>query len=193
MTDSMELMTDHGWYAYLRLPPDATTAQIEQAVERLNRQAGALAATAPERSQQLRETIRSIKGDLLSGPEIRQRYDDRQRYEHSRVPRPGPPTPPAAPASVPPAARPARPGYPGEGAGGRLARFLRTGWTCPSCGKGAVPSEKFCTKCGTAIRPIQPDAASERDREPRPRPACGMCANPLGPLDVFCSKCGTRR
>lgn len=180
----MKLMTDQGWYAYLRVPPDATTEQIEQAVERLSRQASALAATAPERSQQLRETIRSIKRDLLTGPESRQRYDE------PRAQRPGPPPPPAAP--MPPAVRPAGAAHSGQGAGARLARFLRTGWTCPSCGKGAVPSEKFCTKCGTPIRPVQPEAASGRDREPSPRPVCQACANPLGPLDVFCSKCGAR-
>jgi DnaJ-class molecular chaperone len=185
----MELMTEHDWYAYLRLPSEATTEEIERAVERLSRQASALAATAPERSQLLRETIRSIKRDLLSGPESRRRYDA------PRAQPIGPPAPPgtapaapvppatAAPAPAPPATAPA-----GQGAGSRLARFLRTGWTCPSCGKGAVPSDKFCTKCGGPIRPIQPEAGSAW-----PRPVCQACANPLGPMDVFCSKCGARR
>jgi len=200
-------MTEHDWYAYLRLPPEATTGDIEQAVERLSRQASALAVTAPERSQLLRETIRAIKRDLLSGPESRQRYDA------PRSQPPGPPAPvppalappappappviaPAPPAPVPTAATaapfgPTAPG--GQGAGSRLARFLRTGWTCPGCGKGAVPSDKFCTKCGTPIRPIHPEAGSDGDRAPRPRSVCPSCANPLGPLDVFCSMCGARR
>jgi hypothetical protein len=63
------------WYAYLNIAPDAPTEQVEQAVERLSRQATALALTAPERSQRLRDTVRSIKRDLLSGPEARARYD----------------------------------------------------------------------------------------------------------------------
>ena len=46
------------WYAYLNLTTDAPTEQVEQAVERLSRQATALAVTAPERSQRLRDTVR---------------------------------------------------------------------------------------------------------------------------------------
>ena len=63
------------WHAYLGLSPQAPEQQIAQAVERLSRQAAALAVTAPERSQRLRDTIRLIKRDLLSGQENRQRYD----------------------------------------------------------------------------------------------------------------------
>ncbi|MGC1755170.1 MAG: hypothetical protein WA805_18955, partial [Trebonia sp.] len=63
------------WYANLGLSPQAPEEQIAQAVERLSRQAAALAVTAPERSQRLRDTIRLIKRDLLSGQENRQRYD----------------------------------------------------------------------------------------------------------------------
>jgi Double zinc ribbon len=211
-------MTEHDWYAYLQLPPEATTGDIEQAVERLSRQASALAVTTPERSQLLRETIRAIKRDLLSGPESRPRYDAPRSQRPAAPapvppagtaawpvpapPRPAPPAPPgiapAPPAPVPPAAAdapaPLMPSGPGgQGVGSRLTRFLRTGWTCPGCGKGAVPSDKFCTKCGTPIRPIQPDAGSERDRAPRPRSVCPSCANPLGPMDVFCSMCGAQR
>jgi hypothetical protein len=194
----MAAMTGHDWYAYLQLPPEATAGDVEQAVERLSRQASALAATAPERSQLLRETIRAIKRDLLSGPQRRPRHA-------APDPQPlAPPAPPAAPAPaasappapvrpvpLPPAPVPSAPA--GQGTGSRLARFLRTGWTCPACGKGAVPSDKFCTKCGTPIRPLHPETASERDGAPRPRTVCPRCANPLGPLDVFCSMCGARR
>jgi hypothetical protein len=174
----MALVTEHDWYAYLQLPPQASTRDVEHAIERLSRQASALATTAPERSQQLRETIRSIKRDLLSGPE--------------GPPRPGVPrahdlAPPPVPSRPPGAAAP------GQGAGSRLARFLRTGWTCPSCGKGAVPSEKFCTRCGTPIHPLRPETAAEPAHAPSPRPFCPGCANPLGAMDVFCSKCGARR
>jgi len=177
------------WYAYLRLGREAATGEIESAVERLSRQATALATTAPERSQSLRETIRAIKRDLLSGPENRRRYDERLSQPASPDPDPAPPSP-----AVPPLSS-AVPGITrtGQGTGSRLARFLRTGWTCPSCGRGAVPSEKFCTQCGTPIRPVHPDSSSGQDGTPRMRSACPSCANLLGPLDVFCSKCGTRR
>lgn len=190
-------LTADDWYAYLRLSPEAPTAEIEGAVERLSRQASALAATAPERSQSLRETIRAIKRDLLSGPENRRRYDERVRQPARPAYPPAAPVPATPPAAAAPgaSAAPAPPGAmrAGQGAGSRLARFLRTGWTCPSCGRGAVPSDKFCTKCGTPIRPVQPETTAEQERTPRPRPVCQNCANLLGPLDVFCSRCGTRR
>ena len=71
----MELAESNNWYAFLRLSPAAREDEIQSAVERLSRQASALAVTAPERSQSLRETVRAIKRDLLSGPESRRRYD----------------------------------------------------------------------------------------------------------------------
>lgn len=184
------------WYAYLRLSQDATTSEITNAVERLSRQASALAATAPERSQSLRETIRAMKHDLLSGPENRRRYDARLRETAQPEHNPAATTTAGAPTAygTVPAAFPVPGSGPaGQGTGARLARFLRTGWTCPSCGRGAVPSDKFCTKCGTPIRPVQPDASPGQDRAVRPRPVCPTCANLLAPLDAFCSKCGTRR
>ena len=186
----MELTESDNWYAYLRLPPEATVDEIQSAVERLSRQASALAATSPERSQSLRETIRSIKRDLLSGPENRQRYDASRLQRRVAPAAPIPTTgPPPAPASCPPAPYPPT----GQRAGARIARFLRTGWTCPACGKGGVPSDKFCTKCGTPIQPVRPEAAPEPERASRPRLICGICANPLGPMDAFCAKCGARR
>ena len=192
----MASVTERDWYAYLHLPPEATTRDVEQAVERLSRQASALATTAPERSQQLRETIRSIKRDLLSGPEDAKRSDVPRVQDLAPPPPATAIAPPPAPAYAVPPPMPSAPAGitpPGQGAGSRLARFLRTGWTCPSCGKGAVPSEKFCTRCGTPIRPIRPEAASEPAHAPSPRPFCPSCANPLGAMDVFCSKCGARR
>lgn len=197
----MELTQNDNWYAYLRLPRDATAQEIAGAVERLSRQASALSVTAPERSQLLRETIRAMKRDLLSGPENRRRYD-------VSGPR-GLAPPPAAvpPASLSPAPRAYRPesqvvqgpqapqaawdGQNIRGPGSRLAQFLRTGWTCPACGKGGVPSDKFCTKCGTPIPPLRPEP--DRGRAPTARAACVTCANPLSPTDVFCAKCGSRR
>jgi hypothetical protein len=93
------------WYAYLNLPTDTPTEQVEQAVERLSRQAAALAVTAPERSQQLRDTVRAIKRDLLSGPDSRARYD----------------------AGVTAQAQTAAQPLGGERIGSRIARFLRCG------------------------------------------------------------------
>ena len=98
----MELTESDNWYAYLRLSPGATVDEIQSAVERLSRQASALAATAPERSQSLRETIRSIKRDLLSGPENRQRYDAPRLQQRAAPASPMPAAGPPAPASHPP-------------------------------------------------------------------------------------------
>jgi Double zinc ribbon len=196
------------WFGYLKLSPDATTEQIEQAVERLSRQAAAMAVTAPERSQQLRERVRAIKRDLLSGPESRQRYDVARaaatRQAMPPAPQAWPPAPQVAPPAqpFPPPPPPVAPGVPmsmpaapvpgspaaapaSEGVGSRFARFLRTGWTCSSCGKDALPSDKFCTKCGSPIKALQPDLA------PRARLACANCAAPLAAADSFCAKCGT--
>jgi Double zinc ribbon len=181
------------WYAYLRLAPGATAEELQRAVERISGQANALAATAPERSQLMRENIRAIKHDLLSGPEQRRHYDEqRVRSIQPAVP------PPAAPISAHPLASPP-PALPAPASGGlgnqsarsRLARFLRTGWTCPACGKGTVPSDKFCTKCGTTIGPILSDSAETR--APSAQPTCVRCANLMGFSDVFCSRCGHHR
>ena len=220
------------WYGYLNIAPDAPAEQVEQAVERLSRQATALAVTAPERSQRLRDTVRSIKRDLLSGPEARARYDAARESAAASAPLPSPPVapPPVAPPQVPPPpsftpasatmpppptvvppppsyAPPMAPGSPtaagpygsgpaagpGGGPGGgerisaRLVRFLRTGWVCAECGKEAVPSDKFCTRCGTAISPTRHEATA-----PTPRVTCANCAAPVGVNDAFCARCGTR-
>jgi hypothetical protein len=225
------------WYAYLNIATDAPTEQVGQAVERLSRQATALAVTAPERSQRLRDTVRSIKRDLLSGPEARTRYDAELNAAAATPevpPSPVPPSPvpqspvrPPEPATIPPppsyspssfspppfspppiaqGSSPAAGGQPaagppasgsaggpggGRAAGGekmsaRLVRFLRTGWVCGECGKEAVPSDKFCTRCGTVIIPTRHDAA------PTPRVTCASCAAPMGVNDVFCARCGAR-
>jgi hypothetical protein len=208
------------WYAYLNIATDAPIEQVEQAVERLSRQATALAVTAPERSQRLRDTVRSIKRDLLSGPEARARYDAGRDAAAtptpvpiSQLPPPAMPAPvteavppppsysppPTAPASpvpggsygggppgVGPAGRSGGGGAGGERIGARLARFLRTGWVCAECGKDALPSEKFCTRCGTAIIPTRPEAV------PATRVTCVNCAAQVGVNDAFCARCGTR-
>lgn len=171
---------DSDWYGYLQIEPGATDEQIAVAVERLSRQATALATTAPERSQQLRETVRSIKRDLMSGPDSRQAYDQTRSQQAA-----APPSQPAPPAQPAPAAQPAR----GETVGSRLARFMRTGWACPNCGKGSLPNEKFCGKCGS---PIEAPRTAARPAAAR-NPVCANCGKQLRISDVFCGNCGTRR
>jgi len=167
------------WYAYLNLAADTPTEQVEQAVERLSRQATALAVTAPERSQLLRDTVRAIKRDLLSGPESRARYDASRAQ-----------APVAQPSVAPPeriqSERIQSERIQPERIGARIARFLRTGWTCSSCGKEALPSDKFCTRCGTPITPTRHDGATLGTRA-----SCDNCTSPLGANDAFCARCGT--
>jgi curved DNA-binding protein CbpA len=207
MAAAMETMPGPDWYAVLRLTPDASAEEIAGAVERLSRQASALATTAPERSQQLRETLRSIKRDLLSGPENRQRYDQSRAQARNAVPTQAPaaptaqrppvpqypaaPPPPAAPAPAP-ASAPASAAGPGpEGMGARFARFMRTGWACSNCGKGSLPNEKFCSRCGSPIQPPAPGTAA-RGAAAR-NLVCANCGKQLRSSDVFCGSCGTRR
>jgi hypothetical protein len=211
------------WYAVLGVGPAASAGEIAAAVERLSRQASALANTAPHRSQELRETTRAIKRDLLSGPEARQRYD------LSRAgPGPSPP-PPAAPsakaaedrtataavgppvkaaenwtataaanwtataAAGPPDAPPAdRVMNAGGGLGARIMRFMQTGWTCPACGQGAMPNDRFCTTCGAEIRPAAAPAA-RAPAAPAPAGTCAACGNALITGHDFCTRCGERR
>jgi ribosomal protein S27AE len=182
MYGSIERMRQQDdWYAYLNLAADTTVAEIEQAVERLSRQAAALAVTSPERSQRLRDTVRAVKRDLLSGPEARARYDaslaDAAAADAA--------TAADTPASQPPAASPPPPPGQPEPISSRIMRFLRTGWTCAGCGKEALPGDKFCTRCGGAITPTRHDAAAERA-------SCGNCGATLAVNDAFCARCGTR-
>jgi hypothetical protein len=237
---------DEDWYGYLSIAPDAPVEQIEEAVERLSGQAAALAVTEPERSQRLRDAIRSIERDLLSGPEARARHDAAREAAAvpPQVPPPQVPPPPlpstrAVSIPPPPTVVPPPPSYPppppyppppmapaspaaggpyaagsadggstsggsagggstsggapargprgGERIGARVARFLRTGWVCAECGKEALPSDRFCTRCGTAISPTRRDAAPST-----PRATCANCAASVGVNDVFCARCGTR-
>jgi Double zinc ribbon len=90
----------------------------------------------------------------------------------------GGPTPDGSPAGRPRG---------GERIGARLARFLRTGWVCAECGNEALPSDKFCTRCGTAISPTRRDVAPSTSRV-----TCANCAASVGVNDVFCAQCGTR-
>jgi len=168
------------WYSVLGLDASATTEHIIAAVERLARQANALSLTAPDRARQLRDQVRAIKQDLLSGPEQRRQYD-RQLAT--------PQAPPAGPAAGGhPAAFSQQPQRGGLMA--RVTQFLQSGWTCATCGYGALPTDKFCPKCGGKIQPgIAPSAVS-----PEATPAsCSACGNAIAPGDLFCTKCGTLR
>jgi curved DNA-binding protein CbpA len=198
------------WYSVLRLSPAASADEIAVAVERLSRQASALAVTAPERSQQLREVTRAIKRDLLSGLESRRRYDQSLRPGAPAAQAPAAPagTLPAGPlpAGPPAAGHPAAPaaGHPAPAAGAtapsapdrrkRFMRFLQGAWTCPACGHDAMPGEEFCTKCGGKLRTATgDDAPAVPGSEGTRVPSCVACGIALSPTDRFCTHCGSRR
>jgi len=62
-------------YKVLGVERDANEESLAAAIDRLTRHASALANVSPERSQQIREQLRSAKEYLLSGAEARERYD----------------------------------------------------------------------------------------------------------------------
>jgi hypothetical protein len=162
--------------------------------------------TAPERARLLRDQVRAIKQDLLSGAEQRERYDQRlARQEPNAVPS----LPPARmPRATPAGGQPlpqAGSSPPDAGARGlmsRVAQFLRTGWTCSNCGYGALPTDKFCPKCGSKIQPglggratthSPPDMAPPSEA-PAAQPApCDTCGGRIAPGDAFCTRCGALR
>jgi Double zinc ribbon len=215
------------WYAVLGLSPSAGGDEITAAVERMSRQATALSVTAPERSRQLRDQIRAIKQDLLAGDAQRQRYDaDRARSiapaaGHAAPTGYGAPASYAAPTGyAPPAYNRAPPASQQvqqvqqqfSGLVSRVARFLQTGWTCKSCGYGALPHDKFCQRCGTAIDsptgPTGPAAGPTGSTGPAAGPTgptgstgsdpagqgqmadAGQTAQPSSGASSFCGKCG---
>ena len=204
------------WYSVLGLSPAASADEIAAAVERLSRQASALAVTAPERSQQLREVTRAIKRDLLSGQDSRRQYDQSLRPGGLAAPAPAAPpgappagtpvAPTAAPPVRPPAGPPAAPpvGHPAPAAAAmvpqvpdrrkRFVRFLQGAWTCPACGHDAMPGEEFCTKCGGRLRTATGDDLPAGPRSGGARvPSCAACGAALGTDDRFCTHCGSRR
>ena len=180
--------TDSGtnWYDMLGVSVDAPEEQLRASTEKLSRQAAALATTAPDRSQQLRDVVRAIRTDLLSGPAARAQYDARL----ASAPRAESPT--LEPAGrFPSAMTPAQSGSQrlidsvvnGIGpAASRFRRFLQSGWTCPSCGLEGGPADQFCAHCGTPMKV----AAQVRPT----RPICTNCAAAFSSNDRFCSHCG---
>jgi rubrerythrin len=189
------------WYAVLAVSPDATAQQITAAVERLARQANALSITAPERARALRDQIRAIKQDLLSGTEQRLRYDQQlARQEESSAF--APPASAQAQASPHPAARPQPRETRGPGLMSRVTHFLQTGWTCPSCGYGALPTDKFCPKCGDKIQPGLSGRSTGNTQEAETPSAaattagpaiCARCGASMAADNAFCIRCGARR
>jgi hypothetical protein len=212
-------MTGNDWYAVLGLAASASTEEITAAVEKRSRQASAMANTAPERSQQLREQLRALKRDLLSGDDARERYDAARRAAGAGAPG----TPPALPhpdgalaqqATIP-GAEP-QPGY-HQGYGqpsveqqhgqstypqpvgeqqlqgrrpGRFRAFLQSGWTCPTCAESYTPGDKFCTQCNQQL-------TADRSYVPVPPPtnpnACYYCGTIAATTHRFCRNCGAGR
>lgn len=169
------------WYATLDVSPDASDAEIEAAVARRSRQAAALANTAPERSQQLREQLRAIRRDLLSGPAAREAYDARLRgpaAEQSSVPVENVPAQHAAPD-----------GYPARPRGFRA--FLRSGWTCWNCGESAMPGDQYCTQCDAQL--VQQVSWTPLSVPPASPSACPYCGTRAASNHRYCRRCGAGR
>jgi len=167
------------WYRLLGIPRLATAEEIAEAVERLSRQSSALANTAPERSQHLRENVRAIRRDLLSGDLARKAYDDALA-----------PIQPEMPSEQVEDAL--QNGMPPQGMGnvnvprildigGRILEFFTTSGTCPRCGERGSANAKFCARCGFVLRSGGSSAASL---------VCQSCGTVVKPIDHFCGRCG---
>ena len=166
--------TVRDWYALLGVERSASDNEISAAADKLARTAAALAVTNVERSHQIRETVRSIRRDLLSDPDARRRYD--QLLEGGGRPDPAP----APIATVQPQLR----GPAVEGLAGRFKRFMKEGWTCPKCSTHCGPSDRFCVACGTDMKAVRdvPQVAQ--------RPSCRTCGARFREGDRFCAGCG---
>ncbi len=78
----------------------------------------------------------------------------------------------------------------------RLTHFLRTAWTCPACGHGALPADRFCQKCGGRVPPPRWSGAEEgaHSRSPISPPVlCVGCGSRITAGNMYCTQCGTRR
>jgi len=198
------------WYEVLGIDPRAPDDQITAAIERLSRQASALANAAPERSQRLRDTVRLIRRDLQGTPDSRRGYDERlgrTKGQGTSGPQPAA-TMPQQPGSAAGQTPSAVPGWaaPGSWATGsapvpsiteavkanlgplaaRVKKFMQTAWTCSQCGAEGSPASAFCARCGARMQSATPQVAS---RLPQTT-FCGTCGTVVGPSDVFCSSCG---
>lgn len=173
------------WYSVLGLSPAASAEEIAVAVERLSRQASALAVTAPERSQQLREVSRAIKRDLLSGHDARRRYDQSLRAAEPAAPAPAAPlgAPPAGSPVSPAAAPPAAPAV-ASAAGGPAA--------AASAGPPAAPPAGHPAPAAGAAAPPAPDRRRRFVRFLQGAWTCPACGHDAMPGEEFCTKCGGR-
>jgi curved DNA-binding protein CbpA len=196
------------WYSVLGLSPAASADEIAVAVERLSRQASALAVTAPERSQQLREVTRAIKRDLLSGLESRRRYDQSLRPGAPAAQAPaapagmlpaGPPAAghPAAPPGMLPAGPPAA-GHPAAPPGTLPAGPPATGHPAaptagpPAAGHPAAPAAGHPAPAAGATAPPAPDRRKRFMRFLQGAWTCPACGHDAMPGEEFCTKCGGR-
>jgi RNA polymerase subunit RPABC4/transcription elongation factor Spt4 len=203
------------WYAELRLPSDASTDAITEAVERRSRQAAALANTAPERSQQLRDEVRTMKRDLLSGEQARRVYDASRAAATTKTadsiaqpPASFEPVPfwmqadsvepnrDAAPGSAwPPMDNNARHSYGQQSAAAsyqsRFAKFIASAYVCRDCGYAAQPRDRFCAQCGSPLKPVRRHVPVT---VPVQHPdACAYCGTIAGWDHRFCRTCGAAR
>lgn len=169
------------WYSFLGVGPDATTEQIAAGVERLSRQANALAVTAPERARQLRDQARAIKQDLLAGPEARQRYDHGLAAA-APVPPPVPGPPPGPPPSGP---VPGPPPPPPPGPAPGPAPFGYVGPAAPYGFRPQAPGQR-------APGPQGPGLMSRISKFLQTGWTCVACGYGAQPTDKFCPKCGNR-
>lgn len=110
------MMPPQNHYQLLGIEPTAPLPTVQSALERLAHEANQMAYTSPDRSRELWESVRQIRGDLLSGSARRQAYDASLQQSRSSVatlerpwssPASGVPTAPA-PAVVLPVSTPAR-------------------------------------------------------------------------------------
>lgn len=69
--------------------------------------------------------------------------------------------------------------------------------SCRSCGNAILPTDAFCSRCGTSVRTRGLDAGAERRTLVQgalptgERRHCGSCNAPLFPGDAFCAACGS--
>jgi curved DNA-binding protein CbpA len=182
------------WYSVLGLSPAASADEIAVAVERLSRQASALAVTAPERSQQLREVTRAIKRDLLSGQDSRRRYDQSLRpggpadpasAAHPGAPPAGTGVWPAAAAAAAPAAGP--PAAPATAASSGTTAAPAT---AASGGTPAAPTAGHPAPAAGATAPPAPDRRKRFVRFLQGAWTCPACGHDAMPGEEFCTKCG---
>ena len=160
------------WYEVLGIDTNSHDSAINAAIERMSRLASALANTAPDRSQDVRETIRAIRRDLCSGLDARQAYDQqlaRSKTELKSEPlasESGNVVPSEIPGQVAPPPFYAGTQNPQSRHDGqavsesppsvvdavvanlapvvsRFRRFIQSGWSCPTCGSEGRPGDEI--------------------------------------------------